>query len=246
AVTHLLAAGWRVHALVRDPTDARALSLQTLGAKLFKGELSTPSVTNSTPPSAASTTATVPGLDAAIAGCAALFLNQMPNWTPGGEAREAATILAAAKAVGVQHVVHATGLSLNDPQHAEKMEGSIVAPAILGKGEVEELVKASGITYTILRPGWFMTNLTLPLVGVMFPELVASGRFVHSYGEGCVLPLVDPEDVGAFAAAAVEDPARFGGQTIAIAGEKLGIKEIVEWIGRVAGKEVVVVERSDE
>ncbi|KAF2491447.1 NAD(P)-binding protein [Lophium mytilinum] len=243
AVSHLLAHGWRVHALVRDPTDARALSLEKLGAKLFKGSLSTPSLTNTAPSTSSST---ITGLDAAIAGCTALFLAQMPNWTPGGEAAEGAAILAAAQAAGVQHVVHATTLSLNDPEHAAKMAGTIVAPAVLGKGEVEELVKASGITYTILRPGWFMTNLTLPLVGAMFPQLVAEGRFVHSYGEGCVLPLVDPDDVGAFAAAAVEDPARFGGRTIAVAGEKLGIAEILKEIEKVGGKEFEIVARTAE
>jgi uncharacterized protein YbjT (DUF2867 family) len=227
-----------VHALVRDAGDARARALQSQGAVLFTGAMGNAAA-----------------IEAAIRGCAAVFLAQMPDFTDAaGEATEARAVLDAARAAGVRHVVHSTVLSLADPLVLRKTANSVVAPALAGKAEVEALVRACGIGFTILRPGFFMTNLVAPLVGFMFPELGPSGqggeggkrKFEHSYGEGAVLPLVDPDDIGAFAAAALQDPERFAGRVVSVASEKLSIEEIAAELGRAVGREVEVVCRSEE
>ncbi|KAF2799545.1 NAD(P)-binding protein [Melanomma pulvis-pyrius CBS 109.77] len=230
AVTeHLLKAGWAVHALVRDPEDARALALKKIGASLHKGELSDKS-----------------SVEAALVGCTAVFLNQMPSLTDrSAETREAGAALDAAKKAGAEFVVHSTTLPLNDPNIKEKLEKSIVAPAILDKGDVEKLVKASGIPFAIIRPGYFMTNLIGPLSSYAFPDL-ASGKFLTSFETDTVLPLVDTYDIGAIAAAVFEDQPRYAGKTISFAGEKLGIQDIVKELSIVAGKEVEVVFRTEE
>lgn len=227
--THLLKHGWTVHALVRDPEHERALTLKNFGARLYKGDLSD-----------------LLSVEAALVDCTVVFLNQMPNFQdPNGETNEAAAFLSAAKRARIQHIVHATTLPLNDSNITEKLGKSIVAAAILDKGKVEKLVQESGIPYTIIRPGFFMTNFIAPFASYGFPEL-ASGKFLVSYGPDTVLPLVDPNDIGALATAAFENPKRYEGRILSIAGENVGISDVAKQLSEVAGKELEVVYRTKE
>ncbi|KAF2464787.1 NAD(P)-binding protein, partial [Lindgomyces ingoldianus] len=225
---HLLRLGWKVHAFVTNPEDPRALALESIGATPFKGTLGDAS-----------------SIEAAIRGCNALFLNQMPSFADDAETREASSILSIAKAAGVEHVVHSTTLPLNDPEIRSKIGDSITAPAVFGKGDVEQLVQNSTIPWTIIRPGYFMTNLIAPVVAIMFPEM-RIGKFLNSYDSSTILPLVDPDDIGAFAAAAFQDPQKFRGQIVSVAGEKLSIKDIIKEISRAAGKDIEIVYRTKE
>lgn len=226
---HLLKSGWSVNALVKDPEDARALAIGDLGAKLYKGTLSDPS-----------------SIEAAIQGCSALFLNMMPSFTDlDAEAREAASILELAKRVGVNHVVHSTSLGLSDPDIESKVSGSIVAPAMLGKLAVERLVQESGIPWTILRPSYFMSNLTMPLVAYMYPDL-QQGRFITSFKPDTVLPLIDPDDIGAFAAAAIVNPEKYSSNTIVVSGENITVENVIKEIEGATGKKIDVHYRTDE
>jgi uncharacterized protein YbjT (DUF2867 family) len=226
---HLLKNGWTVHALVRDPEHERALALKTLGARLYKGDLSDNI-----------------SVEAALVDCTAVFLNQMPNFQdPNGETSEAAGFLSVAKRARIQHIVHATTLPLNDPNIAEKLGKSIVAAAVLDKGKVEKLVQESGIPYTIIRPGVFMTNLIAPFASYGFPEL-ASGKFLVSYDPDTVLPLVDPNDIGALAAAAFENPKKFEGRVLSLAGENVGIPDVAKQLSEFAGKGLEVVYRTKQ
>jgi uncharacterized protein YbjT (DUF2867 family) len=225
----LLKAGWSVHALVTDPTQPRALALQDLGASLHKGALDDPK-----------------SLKSAIEGCNAVFLTQIPSFAgDNAEVRDATSVLELAKQAGVQHIVHSTSLGLNDPDISSKVADMVVAPAITGKLEVEKLVQASGMPWTILRPGYFMTNLTAPLVNYMFPDLL-QGHFISSYQSDTVLPHVDPEDVGVFAAAAFKDPGKFGGKIVSVVGDMKSVADTIHNLSRAVGKEIRVTYRTEE
>jgi uncharacterized protein YbjT (DUF2867 family) len=216
AVTeHLRNAGWTVHALVKDLHEDRTLAIQRLGAELFQGTLGDATA-----------------IATAIEGCNALFLNQMPSLTSDAEFRDASAILDAAKEAGIQHVVYNTMLRLDDPDLQATMNlpwARMLSAGVLPKSKIEPLVQSSGIPWTIIRPGYFMTNLTAPLVHWMFPEL-ASGEFVSSYTPDTILPLIDPYDIGSFVAAAFQNPRRFEGKIIKLAGQKLSIEETVDEI----------------
>ncbi|KAF2731388.1 NAD dependent epimerase/dehydratase [Polyplosphaeria fusca] len=227
-VLHLVKAGWEVHALVNDPEEPRARAIQDMGATLHKGSL-----------------VDAASIQAAAKGCTAVFLNQMPSFTDDAETREAASLLSIAKAAGVGHVVHSTTLPLNDPNYRDTYEGNFAAPAIFGKADVETLVRDSGLTWTIIRPGWFMSNFLSPIASVMAPELV-HGVLRVSFKPDTALPMIDPDDIGAFAVAAFQNPARFGGKIISLAGEKTGIYSVADEISRASGKQVKVVLRTDE
>ncbi|KAF2653242.1 NAD(P)-binding protein, partial [Lophiostoma macrostomum CBS 122681] len=230
AVTkHLLQAGWTVHALVNDPKHSRALALQVMGAILYRGSISDLSST-----------------ETAIKGCTAVYLNQMPSFTDvTEESRSAASLVSIAKAAGVKHVVHATSLGLNQRSGDQKAAIPSDHPGVRGKVEVEALVRDCGLTWTIIRPGYFMSNFMPPLSGFMFPEL-QGGKFVTSFEPDTVLPLVDPSDIGAMATAAMEDPTRFEGQVVSIVSEKLTVAQIIAQLSTASGKQIEFVARTPE
>ncbi|KAH7088012.1 hypothetical protein FB567DRAFT_523499 [Paraphoma chrysanthemicola] len=229
-ITRLVQSGWNVHALVTDASSERALALKTLGPNvlLYQGTWRDPST-----------------IAAAAVGCSVLLLNQLPSFTDDAEVQEARTVLRIAQEAGVQHVVFPTTVPLNNPNVREDLKDSAAAPAILNKGDVEELVKASGMTWTLLRPGYFMTNLLPPLVSWMFPG-VNNGKLVNSYGPDCLMDLIDPDDIGAFVAAAFEDPTKFSGQTITLVAENVRFDDVVKQLAQTSGQPFEAVYRTPE
>jgi uncharacterized protein YbjT (DUF2867 family) len=261
AVTsHLLQKGFTVHALVRDKTEDRALTLKAMGAILFEGTLNdsqsmvqTLSRDKHAPQIVAlqseeGTIGNTEVLKAAIAGCSGLYLNLMPSFNNDSETESAKFVLDTAKAAGVDHVIYSSAVSVgrsHDNPHWD--EKNIAAGAHAGKEAIEKLVRSANLRYyTILKPGVFMTNFFPPGAPFMFPELATKGEFISSYNPVTVLPLIDPNDIGAFAAAAFLDPAKFGGQEITLAGDPLAVEKIVQAIAKVSGKKIKGVYRSKE
>jgi uncharacterized protein YbjT (DUF2867 family) len=230
AIKHLSSSGWQVRALVTDASSDRAIALKSFGpnVSLYEGTWTDPT-----------------SIETAMKGCQALLLNQMPSFTDDSEVREARIVLDIAKAAGVQHVVFPSTLPLNNPNIHEELKNSPVAPAVLNKGDVEEIVKASGMTWTLLRPGYFLTNLLPPIVYGMYPEM-KDRKFLNSYGPDCVLTLVDPDDTGAFVAAAFEDPRKFGGQTVTVVGENKHVDDMLKTLGEASGRPIDAIYRTAE
>jgi uncharacterized protein YbjT (DUF2867 family) len=90
-----------------------------------------------------------PSLADAIAGCEAAYLIA-PNMHPD-EPRYVADALAAMTTAGVRRVVYHSVASPYAPQ----------MPHHLGKAESEDLVRRSGLAWTILQPGAYLQNLDL-------------------------------------------------------------------------------------
>ncbi|KAF2009743.1 NAD(P)-binding protein [Aaosphaeria arxii CBS 175.79] len=230
AAHHLLKSGWKVHALIRDTKDARAQALADEGAILFEGTLSN-----------------TEAVESAIQGCSAIFLNQMPSFTDDSETKEALSLITIAKSVGVKHIVHSTSLPISGPELRSKYSAppaSILAPALLGKADVENLIRGSGISWTIIRPGFFMSNF-LDAPKCYFPSL-SEGQFVTNFLPSTTVSLVSPDDIGAFAAAALDNPAKFDGKEISLASQLLKPSEIVSTIESVSGRKIDLVFKEDE
>jgi nucleoside-diphosphate-sugar epimerase len=100
--------------------------------------------------------------------------------------------------------------------------------------------------YTILRPGWIPTNYLLPAVVFWFPDLVKKGELVHSYEPGARMPHIDEDDVGKFAAAALLDPEKYGGEEIELGYDNLTIGEIANIMRNVTGIDIPVRKRMAE
>jgi uncharacterized protein YbjT (DUF2867 family) len=232
AVTrHLLQRGLKVHALVRNLTEERALKLKSLGATLFKGELDD-----------------TDAISSAIAGCTGLFFTLMPSFTDDSEIQQAKRILQTSKSAGVEHIIYTSSIAVGNHRESPHWDPTnLAAPAIEGKYDTEELICRTGFPkWTFIRPGYFMTNFLLPSAPFMFPGLGEKTEFVTSLRSHTVLPLVDPNDIGAFAAAAFLDPGKFDQQEIRLAGDLRTVQQVIQTLSEVSGRSIKAIYRSSE
>jgi uncharacterized protein YbjT (DUF2867 family) len=159
-------------------------------------------------------------LPPAFAGVDALFL-----LTQGIGTDYTAAALAAAEAAGVSHIVHLSSLHVTlDP-----------LPAMARwHYDREELIRASGIPATFLRPGGFMTNALDWL-----PTLRADNYVLDPIGPGRYAP-IDPADIAAVAAVALTENGHQGSDYSLTGDEMFTVSEQVRVISETIGREIEV------
>ncbi len=135
--------------------------------------------------------------------------------------RQDISALEAAKQAGVKHVVKLSTLEASD------------ALIQIGKWhrEREKLIEASGLTWTFLRPGMFMTNA----IDWWADSIKQQGAVFFPGGKGKVAP-VDPYDIAAVAAVALTQPGHTGRAYELTGPELLTMGEMVQTIAQVLGK----------
>ncbi|KAL2109630.1 hypothetical protein VUR80DRAFT_2244 [Thermomyces stellatus] len=223
---HLRKANVPVHALVRDPSSAKAKDLEGLGVTLFPGSFDDDTA-----------------MSAALKGTQSAFLNFVPNLADSStELRHARAVLSAAKNEGVRHIVYASSFGLDQdaapPMNLEP-DGLVAKFYQVKKDIVKAVVSAGFESYTILRPAKFMSDLLGPNV-MWFGDLAKTGTFETVLRKGEPCPWVDPNDIGAFGAAALLDPGKFGGEKVDIFTEMLTIDDVIGAVARITGKKLGV------
>ncbi|KAI0451302.1 putative NAD dependent epimerase/dehydratase [Xylaria acuta] len=211
--------GWNVHATTRRRNFLAVGELADAGVKLFPGDWDNEQA-----------------LRDGMAGCDGLFLNLTPSFTDWeADVRQGKAIIAIAKASGIKHLVHSTGII----DMMEDFEpNSLLATFLNNKKLVEDAARAADFeAYTILRPASFMANWVAPKV-IMYPGLAGKGTFETAYEPDTVLPLADEHDVAAFSIAAFKEPARFGGREIEIASETRTVEEVLELLSQATGRQL--------
>jgi uncharacterized protein YbjT (DUF2867 family) len=168
-------------------------------------------------------------LAAALAGIERVFLVCGP--VPDLVALERSMIAACVRA-GVRHVVLSSAIG------AGRTDKSFPS----WHAQVEETLRQSGISHTILRPNGFMQNLP----GQYGPSIRAEGRFYAAMGDART-SLIDVRDVGAVAAAILAAPAPHDGAIHELNGpEALSQAEIAARIGAAIGAPVEFVDIPEE
>jgi uncharacterized protein YbjT (DUF2867 family) len=127
-----------------------------------------------------------PRLAEAMAGCAAAYL-VAPNLHPD-EPDYVADALEAMAVAGVPRVVYHSVASPYAPQ----------MPHHVGKAQSEDLVRRSGLAWTILQPGAYLQNLDL------------GGDLAVPYDVDAVFGFADLADVGEAAAVVLTEPGHVG------------------------------------
>lgn len=102
--------------------------------------------------------------------------------------------------------------------------------------EREEIIEASGLGWTFLRPGLFMTNT----IEWWAETIKKQGAVYFPGGKGRVAP-IDPRDVAAVAAIALTQPGHLGKIYELTGPELLTISDMAQVIGRALGKTVKYV-----
>lgn len=215
AVTHhLLAQGWKVRALVRDPRKPTARELLQRGVELVPGNLDQTET-----------------LSEALHGVYGIFSMQPDTLqNPATEITQGKRLVNAARAQGIQHFVYS---SIGGADRNTNI------PHFESKWQIEQYIRALNIPATILRPVFFMDNFH-----IMFGSAIQEGVLAWALPAERRLQMIAVADIGAFAALAFAQPQRFLGQALELAGDELSMLQIAEAFSRVLEKEVHYVEMS--
>lgn len=158
----------------------------------------------------------------ALSGSEALYL--VPPAMVASPAPLAEQLLDIARKVGIHRVVAISSLGVTFPTEPQ---GS-------GRHEFEDVIRASGIDWSILRPSGFMQNFS---EGFMLPAIRQANVIASAAGSGTV-SMVDAGDIAAVAAAALTQDG-LSGRTFEITGpEALGFSEIADMISTAAGRTI--------
>jgi uncharacterized protein YbjT (DUF2867 family) len=178
--------GKPVKAFVRETSDpAKVASLTGAGIPVVKGDLRDP----------ASLKAACQGVETLITTVSAMPVSYVPgqNDIARVDVQGSKALIDAAKAAGVKHFIY-TSFSGNL---------DVDCPLCNAKREVEAYLKASGLVYTILRPGVFMEAWLSPMIG-----FDAANAKATIYGTGDQpISWISLFDVIKFAVESVTNPA---------------------------------------
>jgi NADH dehydrogenase len=182
----LASKGMPFRVLVRETSDlAKVERLKGYGAELVKGDLRDP----------ATLKAACQGVSAIICTVSAMPFSYQPgvNDIQSVDIDGVTHLIEAAKAAGVKHFVY-TSFSGNIDRDF---------PLRNAKRAVEQLLKESGMDYTILRPSMFMEVWLSPAVG-----FDAANAKATVYGSGDqLIAWITIKDVAQFAVESLENPA---------------------------------------
>jgi uncharacterized protein YbjT (DUF2867 family) len=206
----LLADGWKVRALTRDPNKPAARALAQAGAELFPGDMDSRS-----------------DLDAAFQGAYGVFSVQnfwLPNVGYEGEIRQGRDVADAARAAGIQHLVYSSVGSAHRGMGQKHFESKWI---------IEQYIHTLDIPYTILRPVFFMDNHNWSRAYILNGTFTGMGLRPEKTVQSIAV-----EDIGVFAALAFANPNEFLGKTIELAGDELTEAETAEVLSKVIGRPV--------
>ena len=163
-------------------------------------------------------------LGAAAVGAKAVFLNTGPN------PPDLPALLAALKTRGAPRVVFLSTILAGDAQFQ------------LGRMQRanEEVVHASGLRATVLRPSGFMSNT------LRWAESIRADSVVYNAMGTGKAPMIAPEDIAAVAVRALLDPALAGETLELTGGELLNVPQQVEILSGLLGRTVRSVDVSIE
>ncbi|WP_328946734.1 NAD(P)H-binding protein [Streptomyces sp. NBC_00250] len=140
-----------------------------------------------------------------------------------------ADVLEAARQAGVEHVVLVSSITVQTHPHLDPAGENLT---------VEQLLKASGMAWTILRPTQFASNT------LMWADSIRGHETVRAPYAETALPTIHPADIAAVARVALTEPGHHG-RTYALTGpEPVTARQQVEAIAEALDREIPFAEIS--
>lgn len=137
------------------------------------------------------------------------------------ERAEGLTVLAAARDAGISHLIYSSGAA------AEPGKGISGA-----KMDIELAIIESGQPYTVFRPVAFMENYAGQ------QKRIAKAGITDSRAPDRELHFIAVRDIGLFVGEAFDNPDRWGGVAVNVAGDALTVQEHVDVFSDVMGRPV--------
>ena len=209
----LLEGGWRVRAVVRDPSSARARRLEAVGIETVGGDLADPT-----------------SLRSAFTGAHGVFSVQPSSGQAGSEVTDddevayGISVADTARAAGVEHLVYSSAIA--------------AGPTSTGiahfdtKSRIEEHIEGLDICSTIVRPASFMEILLLPGMGL------ADGRFSFLMDNEQPMQFIAVRDIGSIVGQVFSTPNEFAHRTLDIAGDALTGHQLAQHFSVALGRPI--------
>lgn len=148
----------------------------------------------------------------------------------GTRQRQQIAAVEAAKAAGIKHIVYT---SLPNAENSRV----IFAPDHLN---TENAIKASGLSYTLLRNTWYQENMFMNL-----PQVLKSGQWYTSAGEGKIAHVARADCAEAIAAALASGTTE--NATYTLTGDTLrSTDEVAALASQATGRPITVIKLTDE
>jgi uncharacterized protein YbjT (DUF2867 family) len=201
AVPYLSGYGHGIRVLTRDPEKAKGISVANV--EVIQGD-----------------SRKREDLKNALDGVDGVFLMTPSGGGAKAEATHGKAMIDACAEKEIDHIVYSSACCAN------KKTG---VPYFESMYEIEEHLKESGLSYTILRPVWFMEHFASPWLRPSIEKGVLSTPLRSDRP----LQMVSVDDIGRIVAEAFTKPMKFVGREMDIAGDQLTMREITEEISRV-------------
>lgn len=211
-VRHLLADGWHVRGLTRNPQSPAAQALAAAGVEVVAGDLDRPETL-------------IPAMQGAYG------VYSLQDYWETGLAREVAqgtAVANAAAAAGAAHLVYAS-------VGGAERTGGLGITHFEGKTLIEQHILRIGLPATFLRPVSFFENFITPRY---IRAMVDKGVFRFPFPPGRLFQMVAIDDIGRLAARAFGDPARFVGLAIEVASDAVTMEQFAAACGAAIGRTV--------
>lgn len=188
--------------MTRDPEKAKGL--RAANVEVVRGDFRDPG-----------------SLRKAVEGVDAAFVVGTPyEEGPQAEVKQGKAMIDACAKADVGHIVYSSVCCANDKTGIPHFESKHV---------IEEHLKESGCSYTILRPVWFMENFA----SEWYRPSIEKGVLSTPLRPDKMLQMVSVADVGRVVADALSNPARYRGREFDLAGDEMTIARVVKEISRV-------------
>ncbi|KAF3915579.1 hypothetical protein ABW21_db0206195 [Orbilia brochopaga] len=223
----------QLFAFTRDPESNAAKGLKESGVVIIKGDYSDKATIE---------TAFAQGFDA-------VFFTVQADRT-GGDAdiEQANNIVDAAVRHNAKQLLYGSSARIGSQENFDKVHAKLPKNSFWHnywqhKWTIEDIVRRSGLAYTIIRPPIFVQNLVREgYVERIYPDLPTKYILKDAMGPDSQAWWADGSDVGKFAAAAIRQPDRFKNKEFAFGAEMLNTRQIVEKLRKASGKDVKLYE----
>ena len=203
-IKRLVAQGQRVRGLVRR--QEQAIVLERLGVvEIVSGDINARRT-----------------LEQAAEGARAIY-HICPNMHPDEETI-GRNVIGAAQSAGIEHFVYHSVLHPQVEAMAHHWQ----------KMRVEEMLFASGLSFTILQPAAYMQNVL-----ANWERIARHGVYAVPYALATRLSMVDLEDVAEAAATVLSEPGYVGATYELCGSEMLSQREVATILGRQLGRNVM-------
>jgi uncharacterized protein YbjT (DUF2867 family) len=209
---HLINHGWHVRVICRDPNKTTAQECAETGVEVLKGDLDDRN-----------------SVLRAAKGVYGIYSVQSLEKGPEVEFRQGKTLADVAKECGAQHFVYSSVGSANR---------NTGIPHFESKWQIEQHISSLKLPATILRPAWFMENF----LTTQFRSSILEGTLSMPLKPNKTLQMIAVDNIGGFAAIAFENPDKYIGQAIDIAGDELTMPQVAQKLSRVIEREVRYLE----